>query len=119
MTVHREAQIHIELTEHHYGKEPEIIMAKTLKPPGQRDHGKVVGFVTYRCGTRFSENFHSVTCEVEVTLPVGLDAAHGEDDYDRSAVRSALKEAVMIAEETYGKQAATLQKALHRIAGKK
>ena len=106
-------RINIELREESRGKAP-VVASKTrsTKPV----NGKTLASVTYRAGTRMSENFHSVALDVEVTLPVALSGPYGSEEYDADEVHAGMKECIEIAETTYEREAKGMRKILRQMA---
>jgi len=76
-----------------------------------------IGHVSFRAGTTLARNYQSVTCHVEVTLPVALPSPVRGDFEEKSKkrVRRAIAQASELATEAYEQEAEELKQLLDEV----
>lgn len=73
--------------------------------------------VAFRAGTTLSKNYQSVTCMIEVTLPVALDEPFSRSLSDESQrrINKAIAAASELATEAYEREAEELKQLLDEV----
>ena len=112
----RYGTFNVEIAEHAKGKTP-VTTSRGGKLPKRHADSPHIGFVTYRCGAKLSHNFHSITCEVEISLPIALESpVEDVDNFDPEPMERGAALAVTIAEKIFEKEAASLRKTLRAMS---